>query len=72
MGSIAANTFSAWWHLTHSNVRASNFKRPGLMRESIIGPWHFGHSGLSIATVGTLECCGCDSGTMLHLLLAGA
>jgi hypothetical protein len=49
----------------HSNVRASKFKRPGVMRESIIGPWHLGHSGLSIAIGGTLERCDWDSGMML-------
>jgi hypothetical protein len=50
-------------HLTHSNVRASKFKRPGLMRESIIGPWHFGHAGISITPD---EMCDCDAGMMLQ------
>jgi hypothetical protein len=34
-------------------VRESKFKRPGMMRESIIGPWHFGQTSLSIAISGT-------------------
>jgi hypothetical protein len=54
------------------NVRESKFKHPGIMRESIIGPRHLGHSGLSIATGGTLERCDWDSGMLLPSKQAGA
>jgi len=65
IGSAATKDFATWSHLTHSNVRKSKFMRPGAMRASIIGAWHFGQAGLSITIGETLECCDFDSGMML-------
>jgi hypothetical protein len=36
-------------------VRKSKFKRPGLIRASTIGPWHFGHCLLSSAINGIAD-----------------
>jgi len=47
-------------------VRASKFKRPGRIRESIMEPWHFGHAGVSIATGELPECCDRDTGMMFR------